>query len=313
MPGQLAFVFPGQGSQHVGMLQELCNDEDGVVRDPFVEAADALGEDLWPLIAEGPEAELGRTENTQPALLAASVALWRVWGGEGGRQPDWLAGHSLGEYSALVAAKALAFDDAIRLVRARGQLMQEAVPAGEGLMAAILGLDDEVVERVCDAAAQGQVVQAANYNAPGQVVIAGSRAAVERAVEGAKAAGAKRALPLAVSAPSHCLLMRGAAERLKSLLVDLNIQPPQIPVVHNVDASVVSDSEGIRQRLVDQLFQPVQWTASVRRLAAEGVSHQIECGPGKVLTGLVKRIDKAIVASAINDRESIEAAKRATA
>ena len=191
--------------------------------------------------------------------------------------------------------------------------MQEAVPPGEGLMAAILGLDDEVVEQLCDAASQGQVVQAANYNAPGQVVIAGHRAAVERAVEGAKAAGAKRAMPLAVSAPSHCLLMRGAAEHLKSLLADLNIQPPQIPVIHNVDASVAFEADAIRQRLVDQLFQPVQWTASIRRLVAEGVSHQIECGPGKVLTGLVKRIDKGVSAAAINDRESIEVAKRATA
>ncbi|WP_102795316.1 ACP S-malonyltransferase [Bowmanella denitrificans] len=303
---KLAFVFPGQGSQTVGMLAELAASYPQV-QQTFAEATDALGYDLWKLVQEGPEADLNATHRTQPALLAASVAIWRVWQSLGGQQPAILAGHSLGEYSALVCAGVMDFADAIKLVQLRGELMQQAVPAGTGAMYAIIGLDDDKVIQACEQAAQGNVVSAVNFNSPGQVVIAGETEAVARAGEACKAAGAKRALPLAVSVPSHCALMKPAAEKLAVALANLELNTPVIPVVNNVDVAMPTEPELIRDALVRQLYSPVRWTESVQKLAEMGAETVLEAGPGKVLAGLIKRIDKNLQVDAINTPDSIKA------
>ncbi|MDP0563454.1 MAG: ACP S-malonyltransferase [Candidatus Endonucleobacter sp. (ex Gigantidas childressi)] len=284
-----AFIFPGQGSQQVGMLAEYC--EESIFIDTLGEASEILGIDLPFLFASGPAEKLNRTENTQPVLLAASVALWRVWSARHEwRRPSFMAGHSLGEYSALVCAGAMAFRDALPLVRKRGLYMQEAVSEGEGAMAAILGLVDNDVVSVCLAAAQGQVVEAVNFNSPGQVVIAGNREAVERAMVQAKDAGAKKVVLLPVSVPSHCGLMKTAADKLKIALESVEIISPVIPVIQNVSAEICSDPEGIRNNLVAQLCSPVRWVETINVLSESGVVSFVECGPGKVLSGLNKRI-----------------------
>ena len=303
----LAFVFPGQGSQSMGMLAELAAAYP-VVGQSFAEASEALGYDLWKLVQEGPEEELNKTHITQPALLAAGIAVWRVWQEKGGASPVVMAGHSLGEYTALVAAGAMPFTDAVALVADRGKFMQEAVPAGEGAMAAILGLDDAVVIELCEKAAEGQVVSAVNFNSPGQVVIAGAAAAVDRACELAKAAGAKRALKLAVSAPSHCALMKPAAERLAERLQGIEISVPAIPVINNADVASAESAEAIRDALVRQLYSPVRWGETIQKMAADGVDSLIECGPGKVLVGLNKRIVKEMNAAAVFDTATLDAA-----
>ncbi|MDX5379572.1 MAG: ACP S-malonyltransferase [Halomonas sp.] len=307
MTQPLALVFPGQGSQQVGMLRELA-ERYSVVRTTFEEAADALGYDLWKVVQEGPDEALNATACTQPALLTASVAIWRVWQELEGPRPGAMAGHSLGEYSAMVCAGVVGFADGVRLVRLRGEAMQEAVPVGQGAMAAILGLDDATVETACAEAAQNEVVAAVNYNAPGQVVIAGDKAAVERAIALCQEAGAKRAMPLPVSVPSHCALMHPAAERLKAAMTDLDMRPPRYTVYQNVDAQAHADVETLRTRLVEQLYQPVRWTACVEAMEAAGAAVFIECGPGKVLTGLGKRIAKGSKGLAVNDPDSLEAA-----
>jgi len=304
--GSLAFVFPGQGSQSVGMLADAA--ERPEVRETFAEASAALGFDLWSLVQGGPDTELNQTHNTQPAMLAASIALWRVWLAEGGVRPGMVAGHSLGEYTALVAAGSLDFADAIRLVAERGRLMQSAVPVGEGAMAAILGLDDETVRAICAEAAQGEVVEAVNFNAPGQVVIAGATAAVNRACELLKARGAKRALPLPVSVPSHCALMRPAAERLAEHLAAVSIRAPEIRVLHNVDVASHTDPEGIRTALVQQLYSPVRWVETVAAMVAAGIATTVECGPGKVLAGLNKRIVKGLSVLPVADLAGLQSA-----
>lgn len=303
----LAFVFPGQGSQSVGMLAELAETYP-VVKQTYQEASDVLGYDLWKLVSDGPAEELNQTHITQPALLAAGIAVWRVWQEKGGPQPEVLAGHSLGEYTALVASGAISFADGIALVAERGKYMQEAVPAGQGGMAAILGLDDDKVIALCAEAAEGEVVSAVNFNSPGQVVIAGQAAAVDRAIELAKEAGAKRALKLTVSAPSHCALMQPAAERLADKLASIQIQTPSIPVINNADVTAASDADAIRDALVRQLYSPVRWVETVEKMSAEGVDRLVECGPGKVLVGLNKRIVKTMSAAAIFDTATLEAA-----
>jgi [acyl-carrier-protein] S-malonyltransferase len=293
MSASLAFVFPGQGSQSLGMLAEL-GAQQSVIIDTFAEASAALGYDLWALTQQGPEEQLNQTDKTQPAILAASVALWRLWQAEGGARPAFVAGHSLGEYSALVAAGSLPFADAVKLVELRGQLMQQAVPAGQGGMAAILGLEDADVLAACTEAAQGEVVSAVNFNAPGQVVIAGSAAAVERAIEACKAKGAKRAMALPVSVPSHCDLMRPAAERFAASVEAIAWQAPQIPLVQNVSAAVVADLDTLKRDLLAQLYSPVRWVESMVVLGDRGVTSLVECGPGKVLSGLNKRCVKGV-------------------
>jgi len=303
---KLAFVFPGQGSQAVGMLADIAAAWP-VVRETFAEASEALGYDLWALTQDGPESELNQTEKTQPALLTAGVALWRAWQQQGGKTPDFLAGHSLGEYTALVAADSLSLADGVRLVALRGQLMQQAVPAGEGAMAAILGLDDAAVQQACLEASTVGVVAAVNYNAPGQVVIAGSTAAVARAIEILKAAGAKRALPLPVSVPSHCALMQPAAEKLREALAAVSFSAPVIPVVQNVGARIEADTDAIRAALVRQLYNPVLWVGSVEALAGLGVGRVLECGPGKVLCGLNKRIVKELETASLENVASFQA------
>ncbi|MDX1443657.1 MAG: ACP S-malonyltransferase [Gammaproteobacteria bacterium] len=300
-----AFVFPGQGSQSVGMLADLASAHDEV-KDTFAEASDALGYDLWKLVQEGPEESLNSTERTQPALLAAGVAVWRVLAENGVKRPEIMAGHSLGEYSALVCAGALDFADAIRLVEFRGQAMQEAVPAGTGAMAAILGLADDDVRAVCEASANGEVVSAVNFNAPGQVVIAGNKAAVERAVEAAKEKGAKRAIELPVSVPSHCSLMQPAADKMAERLKDVKIVAPKVPVIHNVDVERHSDPEEIRQALVAQLHSPVRWVETIEMMSDDGILGVAECGPGKVLAGLNRRIDKTMDVYPVFDVASLE-------
>lgn len=302
-----AFVFPGQGSQSVGMLADLAADFD-VVGQTFAEASERLGYDLWDLTQSGPEDKLNQTEFTQPALVAASIAVWRVASSRGARTPDIVAGHSLGEYAALVVAGALDFGDAVALVRSRGQFMQTAVPVGEGGMAAILGLEDEQVKAICAEASGDAVVQAANFNAPGQVVIAGAMAALEAAIEACKAAGAKRAMPLPVSAPFHSELMRPAAGNMATALADVEIRRPEVPVIQNVHARVEADPEKIRENLVAQMYSAVLWTDTVRSMAADGVTGAVECGPGKVLSGLIKRIDKSIDTVAIGDAAGMESA-----
>ncbi|MEI8609017.1 ACP S-malonyltransferase [Enterovibrio sp. Hal110] len=303
-----AVVFPGQGSQTVGMLAELAEQFD-VVKQTFAEASDVLGYDLWALVQNGPDTELNQTHRTQPALLAASVAIWRVWQQEGGAQPTVLAGHSLGEYSALVCAGVIDFKEAVKLVELRGQLMQEAVPAGVGAMSAIIGLENDAIAKACEEAAQGQVVSPVNFNSPGQVVIAGNKEAVERANVLCKEAGAKRALPLPVSVPSHCALMKPAADKLAVALESIEFSEPSIPVVNNADVAAETDPSAIKSALVRQLYGPVRWTESVEKMAGEGVELLLEIGPGKVLTGLAKRIDRKLNAAAVNDPASLEAAK----
>lgn len=297
-------VFPGQGSQSLGMLASL--GETAEVRDTFVEASEVLGLDLWQLCQQGPEAELNQTQNTQPAMLAAGVAVWRLWQARGGAEPALMAGHSLGEYTALVASGSLTLADAVALVHERGRLMQEAVPEGTGAMAAILGLGDEQVRELCAQAAQGQVCEAANFNSPGQVVAAGHAQAIERLLPLAKAAGAKRALPLAVSVPSHCSLMRPAAEQLTERLAAVSISPPRIPVLHNVNLETNTDPDAIRKALVEQLFRPVRWVETIALMKAKGCGQMLEMGPGKVLTGLGKRIEKTLVCLSVHDAGSLE-------
>ncbi|HIE4236681.1 TPA: ACP S-malonyltransferase [Serratia marcescens] len=304
---QFAFVFPGQGSQTVGMLAELAA-QFPIVEETFGEASSALGYDLWQLVQQGPAEELNKTWQTQPALLAASVAIFRVWQQQGGKAPALMAGHSLGEYSALVCAGVLDFKAAIRLVELRGKLMQEAVPEGTGAMYAIIGLDNDAIAKACEESAQGQVVSPVNFNSPGQVVIAGNKEAVERAGAACKAAGAKRALPLPVSVPSHCALMKPAADKLAVALQDITFNAPQVPVVNNVDVRTENDPEAIRNALVRQLYSPVRWTESVEFIAAQGVTSLLEVGPGKVLTGLTKRIVDTLTAAAVNDTASLSAA-----
>ena len=308
-----AFVFPGQGSQSVGMLGALAA-ADASVRTTFEEASAVLGFDLWKLVSEGPEEALNATEHTQPAMLAAGVATWRVWRARGGALPAVVSGHSLGEFTALVCAEGMPFGATVDLVRFRGQIMQEAVPAGSGAMAAILGLDDEAVEAACREAAQGAIVEAANFNSPGQVVIAGEKAAVQRAIEAARARGAKRAVALPVSVPSHTSLMRGAAERLRERLRSFEVHVPRIRYLSAVDASAHERPDDIRELLVRQLSNPVRWSDTLRALSAGTVAQVIECGPGKVLTGLNRRIERRADLNflALEDPDSIDAALTAT-
>ncbi len=304
----LALVFPGQGSQKVGMLAGVAECFP-VIGETFAEASDALGYDVWSLVQSGVQEELNLTERTQPILLTASVALWRVWQQRNGAQPALLAGHSLGEFSALVAAGAIEFVDAVRLVRARGQFMQTAVPVGEGAMAAILGVDDDQIVAICrDVSAQEGVVEAVNFNSPGQVVIAGKAGAVNVAIEKLKAVGCKRAMPLPVSAPFHTSLMRPAGDKLKEAMASLSFKAPQIPVVHNVSACPETDPEKIKAILFEQIFSPVQWTACVQYMVAQGITATVECGPGKVLSGLNKRIDKSLSCFGVDEIDGLEQA-----
>lgn len=303
---KLAMVFPGQGSQAVGMMSRY--DAFPVVRETLAEASAALGQDLWALVESGPDEALNQTVNTQPAMLAADIAVHRAWRAAGGAAPEILAGHSLGEYAALVAAGALAFADALPLVRFRAQSMQEAVPAGVGAMAAIMGLDAAGVTEACREAAQEQVVEPVNFNAPDQIVIAGHREAVERAGAAAKARGAKRAVMLPVSAPFHSALMKPAADRLAARLAQLAIEQPAVPVIHNVDVSVATSPGAIRAALAAQAANPVRWVETIQVFVARGVTHIIECGPGKVLTGLTKRIAPDLTALPLNDADAIAAA-----
>lgn len=303
-----AVVFPGQGSQAVGMLADL-GEQFPVVKETFAEASEVLGYDLWALVQNGPAEDLNQTNRTQPALLTASVAIWRVWQQEGGAMPSVMAGHSLGEYSALVCAGVIDFKQAVKLVELRGELMQEAVPAGVGAMSAIIGLDNDAIAKACEEAAQGQVVSPVNFNSPGQVVIAGNKEAVERANELCKAAGAKRALPLPVSVPSHCALMKPAADKLAVALEEITFSAPSVPVINNADVATETDPAAIKDALVRQLYGPVRWTEGCEKMANEGVELLLEMGPGKVLTGLAKRIDKRLNAAAVNDTASLEAAK----
>ncbi|MEL6870195.1 MAG: ACP S-malonyltransferase [Pseudomonadota bacterium] len=301
-----AFIFPGQGSQSKGMLGDI-GSAYPVIGDTFAEAADVLGYDLWAVCQHDADESLSRTEVTQPALLTASIALWRAWLAAGGPQPAVLAGHSLGEYSALVCAGSLTLADAVALVRRRGELMQQAVPAGSGAMAAILGLDDDVVIAACDAVSDG-VVSAANFNAPGQVVIAGETAAVDTAIAHCKEGGARRALPLPVSVPSHCALMQPAADAFAADLANVTINAPSIPVVNNVDVQVEADSQAIRDALIRQLYSPVQWSATIRHMVTDGVETFVECGSGKVLSGLLKRIHKPAASMALETPDGFSGA-----
>ena len=306
MSTKIAFVFPGQGSQSVGMLAELGANHP-IVIETFAQASEVLGYDLWQLVQHDEEGQLNQTHITQPALLTASVALWRLWLQQGGLTPSIVAGHSLGEYSALVCAGALDFADAVQLVEARGQFMQAAVPPGEGAMAAIIGMDNDVIVSVCEASAQGQIVVPVNYNSPGQVVIAGAKSAVERAMVACKEAGAKRALPLPVSIPSHCALMLPAADKLRTMLAGIQVRVPKIPVVQNVDAKVAGSADAIVSNLVAHLIQPVLWSQCVECITTDGADLVVECGPGKVLNGLTKRIKKTLQTASINDAASLAA------
>jgi len=300
----LAFVFPGQGSQSIGMLADLAANHPEVKR-TFERASDALGRDLWSIVSEGSEEELGQTHNTQPAMLAAGVAVWEVWCKHSNIRPAWMAGHSLGEYTALVCSDAMSFEDGIKLVAARGRLMQEAVPPGIGAMAAILGLEDHQVVKACADAAENEIVAAVNFNSPGQVVIAGNVAAVERAVLAAKAAGAKRAVLLPVSVPSHCALMEAAAQKLDEQLQGTVIDTPKMTLIHNVDVASHSAPEVIRNALKEQLYKPVRWADSIKFMHDQGVTCFVECGPGKVLVGLNRRIAKDAEQLSIYDTETL--------
>jgi [acyl-carrier-protein] S-malonyltransferase len=304
---RLAFIFPGQGSQALGMLAGMAADQP-LIEQTFAEASAVLGYDLWQLVQQGPEAELNQTDRTQPAMLAAGVAIWRVWQSRTAITPARMAGHSLGEYTALVCSGALEFTDAVALVRDRGRYMQEAVPAGEGAMAAILGLDDATVRQACADAAQGDVVAAVNFNAPGQVVIAGQRRAVTRAIEATRAAGAKRAVELPVSVPSHCALMQTAAEKLQQRLADIPLAAPQIPVINNVDVAICSEAAAIRDALVRQLYNPVRWVETIEAMQSADISIIIECGPGKVLAGLNRRIARDMSVIPLYDPAGLEQA-----
>ena len=299
-----AFIFPGQGSQSIGMMNALA--ESGtLIQDTFSEASSVLGYDLWELVNDGPVEKLNSTEYTQPAMLTAGVATWRAWLEAGGTAPALMAGHSLGEYTALVCAGVLNFSDAVSLVSDRAHFMQQAVPEGEGAMAAILGLDDDEVTTLCQQNAAGEVLQAVNYNAPGQVVVAGSAAAVGRLVENAKAAGAKRALLLPVSVPSHCVLMQSASDRMAERLTQVSISQAQIPVIHNVNVQTASDDDELRQLLARQISEPVRWVETINSMNEKGVSQLIECGPGKVLCGLSKRINRDMSCIPLITKDSI--------
>ncbi len=308
---KFALVFPGQGSQAVGMMQPFAGSK--VVRDTFAEASATLDVDLWQIAAEGPAAELNSTVNTQPVILTAGYAVYRVWREAGGADPALVAGHSLGEYTALVAAGVIAFHDAVPMVRFRAQAMQDAVPMGTGAMAAILGLDDDAVRAACSEAAQGEVVEAVNFNAPSQVVIAGHKAAVERGAEAAKAKGAKRAVMLPVSAPFHSSLLKPVADRLAAYMKDIAFNAPRIPMVNNADVAVESDAAKIKDALARQACNPVRWVEVIRHMAAAGVTHVAECGPGKVLAGLTKRIDGKLQGLAITDPQSLRQTLQALA
>ena len=301
---KLAMVFPGQGSQSVGMMRAYA--DNAAVREVLVEASDALKQDLGKLMAEGPAEQLNLTVNTQPVMLTAGYAAYRAWISQGGVEPVLVAGHSLGEYTALVAAGVLAFRDALPLVRFRAQAMQEAVPQGQGAMAAILGLDDDAVRAACAEAAQGEIVQAVNFNSPGQVVIAGHAAAVKRACNAAKAKGAKRALPLPVSAPFHSALLQPAAERLREYLQGVAFNAPRIAVINNVDVASYAEPARIKEALVRQAYHPVRWSDTIRFFAAQGITHVAECGPGKVLAGMTRRIEGGLESLALVDAASIE-------
>ena len=303
---KFAMVFPGQGSQTVGMLAELASDYP-IVQETFKQASEVLGYDLWQLVQEGPAEELNKTWQTQPALLTASVAVYRVWQQKYPElKPEVMAGHSLGEYSALVCAGVLDFQDAVKLVELRGKLMQQAVPEGTGAMYAIIGLDNDAIINACKQAEQGEVVSAVNFNSPGQVVIAGAKAAVERAAALCKEAGAKRALPLAVSVPSHCTLMKPAADQLSVSLESITLKAPVVAVLNNVDVKAETDAVAIRNALVRQLYSPVRWTETVEKMAQNGVEVLVEVGPGKVLNGLTKRIVDSLQAVSVNDVKSLD-------
>ena len=300
-----SIIFPGQGSQAIGMMSKLA-EQHSLVKDLFIEASDVLGVDLWTMTQEGPLESLSQTENTQPALLTAGVAAWKVWQSLGGKNPNMMAGHSLGEYTALVSAGALSFPDAVALVRDRGRYMQEAVPAGEGAMAAIIGLDDQAVIDVCKSTADNDVLQAVNFNAPGQVVIAGSAAAIERATTTMKEAGAKRALPLPVSIPAHSSLMTPASKRLAERIASIEITMPSIPVLHNCNVEVATSAEQVAANLITQLDSPVRWVESITHIHSQGIDRFIESGPGKVLGGMVKRIVKGVEVGCIDSPEALE-------
>jgi len=299
-----ALVFPGQGSQSIGMMQSFA--DSNIVRETFAEASEALGQDLWQVVAEGPAEALNSTVNTQPVMLTAGYAVYRLWQEQGGREPAMVAGHSLGEYTALVAAGVIAFRDAVPLVRFRAQVMQEAVPVGTGAMAAILGLDDRAVREVCAEAAHGEIVEAVNFNAPNQVVIAGHKSAVERGAAAAKAKGAKRAVMLPVSAPFHSSLLKPAADRLAQYLGDVQFNRPRLPVVNNVDVSLLDDPAAIKDSLARQACHAVRWVEVILRMRDAGITRIAECGPGKVLAGLVKRIDNNLQGHAITDPQSLK-------
>ena len=303
----LAFVFPGQGSQSVGMLNSLA-EQYPEIKSTFTDVSDVLGYDLWQLVQQGPETELNNTIKTQPALLTAGVALWKIWGKQNNKNPKLLAGHSLGEYTALVCAEVLPHSEAVQLVADRGQYMQAAVPEGVGSMAAILGLENDQVEELCETSAQGQIVAAANYNSTGQIVIAGHAEAIERTVTAAKKAGAKRSIILPVSVPSHCELMRPAAEHLAKRLQTVKLLLPSIPIIHNVDACQKNDIESIAKILVEQLHTPVRWVETIQRMSNEGITYIVECGPGKVLSGLIRRINRNIQTLPISEPALLEKA-----
>ena len=307
---KFALVFPGQGSQSLGMMAAY--GDSPVIRGTFDEASAALGRDLWQLASEGPAEALNQTVNTQPLMLTAGIAVFRLWQEKGGKMPGMVAGHSLGEYSALVAAGVLRFADAVPLVELRAKAMQDAVPSGEGAMAAVLGLDAAALKAACEESALGQVVEAVNFNTPEQIVIAGHAGAVQRAADAAKARGAKRAVMLPVSAPFHCSLMKPAAERLRQRLAELNLSPPRIPVVNNADVTCLSDPQQIRDALVRQAASPVRWVETMQAMASQGISHVYECGPGKVLAGLVKRCADGLAGGAMADLAGLEAALAAT-
>jgi len=309
---QLAFVFPGQGSQKVGMLANAAASYSEVA-ETFSQASEVLGYDLWDLVQTGPQEALNLTEKTQPLLLTASVALWRVWSANGGAKPSLMAGHSLGEFSALVCSEVISFEAAVDLVRQRGAFMQSAVPVGVGAMAAIIGLDDEAIIAICEKLSSDEVVQAVNFNSPGQVVIAGHVNAVTQAMAECKAAGAKRALPLPVSAPFHTSLMQPAGDQLAKVLEGIPFSAPQIPIIHNVNALPETDPERIRQLMVEQIYSPVQWTRCVEYMVAQGAEKIVECGPGKVLSGLSRRIHKPLEAFALEEPEAIVSALDALA
>lgn len=304
---QLAFVFPGQGSQSMGMLKTIAQ-AFSLIQETFAQASAALDLDLWELAQQGPEAQLNETVNTQPVLLTAGIALWRLWLAKGGMTPYLMAGHSLGEYTALVASDALSFEDGVKLVALRGRLMQEAVPVGTGAMAAVLGLENTLLQEVCAVAAQGEVVSPVNFNAIGQTVIAGNSAAVERASLLAKEKGAKKVIPLPVSVPSHCALMKPAAEALAAHLAQIEIKRPKITLVHNSDVSLSQHPDDIRQRLVQQLYSPVRWVETIQYFRQDGIQRVVECGPGKVLSGLIKRIESDLKTYQLETPADLEAA-----